>query len=254
MVLCMQVCSLNFPKNTESPELVYYRTGRSDSDLRMHYAWSKAGAPSLFVSRSNDNLTCDGSISYSNDTFCANQTYNSVRIPSDRNDSFQFAIIFTRVIEFPVHGSRSAFDPNELFNSSVNYSTSYWLNDEALFSKEIHSSNTLVLTSIDSSSSAPNALTIKVCSCLSVCVCMCVCVSVCACVCVSVCACACVSVCACTCVCVCVCMCVCVCVCMYMCVCVSVCACTCAHVRVCLCVCVWLLCCARSCTFCRSYC
>ncbi len=88
----------------------------------MRYAWSMIGHPTLFMSRANGSRPCNESISYSPKAYETSQAFGSVKIP-EIQDTFSFAVVFTRVIEFDVSHDKAAdaFDVSQVFCS--NYRT-----------------------------------------------------------------------------------------------------------------------------------
>lgn len=122
-----QICSrYNYcGEKCKNGTLNYARTTGPD-DL-LHYAWSTAGYPSLFISRTpRNNNTSENCLSNFHvkdyTSFMATQQPGSVSIDGT-STNFSFALIFKSLIEFKVSAKKlqgaEAFDPEFAYNCSV---------------------------------------------------------------------------------------------------------------------------------------
>lgn len=100
----------------------------------MHFAWSMLDNPTIFISRSTDQLSCKDSL---NSTGNPSNDSWSVAIPG-LNGDFAAAIVFTRLIEFNVTDQHArsvdVFNASEAYESDdVNCTNksycSYWFRD-----------------------------------------------------------------------------------------------------------------------------
>ena len=87
------------------PSVLYFQTAKhspntSAPTVRMHYAWSGVGYPTLFLSQTNDSRDCNDSFHIVNDAaFLDSQSFGSVNI-TGAGTTNSLAIVFRRLIEY----------------------------------------------------------------------------------------------------------------------------------------------------------
>lgn len=113
------------------PPILYFQTSTRDQThpVRLNYAWSTVGFPTLFVSQSFDNRTCQsGSFSVDVTEYEKHQQYGSVDIAGS-GSVFSLAIVFRRLIRFDGGSKNEAsdvFDPSQAGDETYE---SVYLND-----------------------------------------------------------------------------------------------------------------------------
>ena len=130
------------------PQVVYYQAEGLNSTIR--YVWSLVGAPTVFVSVTNDGFeNCTESVerAFNWTEFVSNQSFGSVTFPGEDGD-FSFAVVFNQLIEFNDTNASLSFDASDLSDGNMyrNFSLSglhWWYNssNQTLVAKS--SSNSL---------------------------------------------------------------------------------------------------------------
>ena len=111
----------------EIPAIVYFQTAtRGNNTVRMNYAWSPVGFPTLFLSQSFDSLNCSNSFNVSESDYIMSQSFKSVNI-SGAGTNHSLAIVFHRLIEYnggaKHYKASDGFDPSKAADFS--YNTTY---------------------------------------------------------------------------------------------------------------------------------
>ena len=108
----LQTCD-QFVGNATYPDIVYSRRWLDGEGGRMLYAWSMHASPTLFLSHSTDQLSCNNSLHSS-----GLPDHWNVTVPGVNGD-FAAAIAFTRLIEFSVTDKKAR--SVDAFNASLAY-------------------------------------------------------------------------------------------------------------------------------------
>ena len=112
----------------EIPAVVYFQTAtRGNDTVRMNYAWSSVGFPTLFLSQSFDSLNCSNSFNISESDYITSQSFHSVNI-SGAGTNNSLAIVFRRLIEYnggKHYKASNGFDPSAAANFSTAFNTTY---------------------------------------------------------------------------------------------------------------------------------
>lgn len=115
----------------QMPSLLHFQTYSTTSPVRMNYAWSTVGFPTLFLSQNFDAKDCSD-VSINKKEFINYQTYGSVDIPgADSNVSI--AVVFHRLIQYDGGGrfkAANGFNPSmSIPDQNVTQYRSVYLNE-----------------------------------------------------------------------------------------------------------------------------